>query len=419
MVKAPPHRASFLLPLTIILIFAALMLAYHAARTPAELDVYYVSPDGSDHNPGTLDAPFQTLRHAVSRLEAGKTLYIRAGTYAEALENTIPGGDSWDRPVTIAAYPGELPVLAPVDTRRVLYFNRPTQHYIIIDGLILDGARIQNQVVKISGGAHHIRILNSEIKNAPGQGIHISQWESQYNEFINVDVHHNGLVDGVPNDHVHGIYIQTSHNTVRGSRFWSNGGQGVQIRRQSGFEQPVGNVVEGSRIYDQGRCVIVFDALDTTIANNVISGCSIGIQLNYDTANTRIWNNTIVGNIRGIELSRRSAAASLINNIIADNAEYGVRALLPQAVSDMQYNLITGNGADFVGEGIVRAADNLIGADYPPRFRNPDRRDYSLRRRSAAIDAGISLPDITTDILGTPRPFGGAVDLGAYEFPRE
>jgi cysteine-rich repeat protein len=41
--------------------------------------------------------------------------------------------------------------------------------------------------------------------------------------------------------------------------------------------------------------------------------------------------------------------------------------------------------------------------------------DYHLRPGSPAIDAGLTLPSVTVDLEGRPRPTGGASDAGAYE----
>jgi len=81
---------------------------------------YYVAPNGSDNNPGTLTQPFKTLQRAVPRLRPGETLIVRAGEYDTGLglsgglshggASIIPSGTSWDNPVTIKAYPGERPV---------------------------------------------------------------------------------------------------------------------------------------------------------------------------------------------------------------------------------------------------------------------------------------------------------------------
>jgi hypothetical protein len=58
---------------------------------------YYVAITGSNANAGTEASPFRTLNKGVRVLKLGDTLYIKSGTYAEALRDTIPGGTSWTR----------------------------------------------------------------------------------------------------------------------------------------------------------------------------------------------------------------------------------------------------------------------------------------------------------------------------------
>jgi hypothetical protein len=45
--------------------------------------IYYVSPAGSDANPGTQDAPFRSIAKASGVAQAGDTVYLRAGKYAK------------------------------------------------------------------------------------------------------------------------------------------------------------------------------------------------------------------------------------------------------------------------------------------------------------------------------------------------
>jgi len=51
-----------------------------------------------------------------------------------------------------------------------------------------------------------------------------------------------------------------------------------------------------------------------------------------------------------------------------------------------------------------------------PAFINPAAGDYHLKSTSACINAGMTVPEITDDFDGQPRPNGGAYDIGAYEF---
>jgi hypothetical protein len=70
---------------------------------------YYVSPSGSDTNPGTLAQPWKTLNYAVSKLKSGDTLYARGGIYAERV--TVSKSGTASSPITITNYSGESPII--------------------------------------------------------------------------------------------------------------------------------------------------------------------------------------------------------------------------------------------------------------------------------------------------------------------
>ena len=68
----------------------------------------YVSPTGSDSNPGTEAKPWQTMKKAFRSIEAGDTLYMRGGVY----ETSFRGGyfensGTKNAPITVTNYPGE------------------------------------------------------------------------------------------------------------------------------------------------------------------------------------------------------------------------------------------------------------------------------------------------------------------------
>ena len=95
----------------------SLMLFVFAINTTAT--TYYVSPGGSDSNPGTINSPFKSWQRLSSVLKAGDIGYIRGGTYKSPLS---PGASDWivtwanlagtsSDHIVISAYPGEQPVL--------------------------------------------------------------------------------------------------------------------------------------------------------------------------------------------------------------------------------------------------------------------------------------------------------------------
>jgi len=70
----------------------------------------FVSPKGSDANPGTKSAPFKTVNHALAKVPAGGTLVVRGGTYREGAAGVATGGTRYvisPTNVTVQAYPGE------------------------------------------------------------------------------------------------------------------------------------------------------------------------------------------------------------------------------------------------------------------------------------------------------------------------
>jgi hypothetical protein len=61
----------------------------------------------------------------------------------------------------------------------------------------------------------------------------------------------------------------------------------------------------------------------------------------------------------------------------------------------------------------IDASNRSVGAD---AFVSAPAHNYALAPGSLAIDAGITLPGVTTDRIGTARPQGHGYDVGAYEW---
>lgn len=102
------------------LLFASLLAAaLSVCTTAASAADFYVSPNGSDHAPGTLYKPFATLARAqeAARPVAGKkpvTINLRAGTYYLPAPLVLTGVDSGTKhaPVIYRAYKGEQVVVS-------------------------------------------------------------------------------------------------------------------------------------------------------------------------------------------------------------------------------------------------------------------------------------------------------------------
>lgn len=74
-------RARLLPALSLCLLTCAFVLAC-ALAAPARAATLYVSPQGSDDNPGTSARPYATIQAAVNNAAPGGVVTLRAGTYA-------------------------------------------------------------------------------------------------------------------------------------------------------------------------------------------------------------------------------------------------------------------------------------------------------------------------------------------------
>ena len=119
-----------------------------------------------------------------------------------------------------------------------------------------------------------------------------------------------------------------------------------------------------------------------------------GIQINQYTNGTKVWNNTVYGN-KSVGIQVGPDAFQLANTVVQNNISYN------------------NNGGNYSNVGENTTADhNLI---TNPLFVNAAAFNFNLQTSSPAIDAGVTLSQVTTDFKNAPRPQGGAYDIGAYE----
>ena len=96
-----------------VALMVTLFVSSSEKSTAASGNIYYVSIDGSDTNPGSLAEPFLTIQKCADIASAGATCYIRGGTYRETV---VPGfSGTAGEPITFASYEGEKVVVSGAD----------------------------------------------------------------------------------------------------------------------------------------------------------------------------------------------------------------------------------------------------------------------------------------------------------------
>jgi len=148
------------------------------------------------------------------------------------------------------------------------------------------------------------------------------------------------------------------------------------------------------------------------LVNNIIADSHYAVNA-YATAadplTAKLFHNTLVGtgDGRGVTAESGYVTLALVNNIVVSHA-IGISNTYPlSSTISADHTLFWGNA----NNGIV--GTNPVYGN--PRFLNPAGGSYHLSPGSAAIDAGVTEPTVTTDIDGDPRPLGSGYDIGADE----
>jgi hypothetical protein len=324
----------------------------------------YVSPEGDDAAPGTQEAPLRTIDRAAELARPGTLVQVAEGRYEGPLRTAASGTAS-----ARIAYRSD-PVGAAVvssDDGEAAWLN--AGDYVDIEGFTITG----NAEDGLVDAGSFVRIIGNRVSGFATSCLSTSR--SGYT-LHDIDVIGNVVSDCGGSALDHGIYVSHPGGTVANNISYGNAGFGIHCWHNCNHL-----VISNNLVFDNAEGGILIGQGDSPNDGQV------------DADDFVVSNNIAVNN--GEYGIRESGATGSNNHYINNN-------VFANAVGGM--DLQTG-----VESGTIDTAPAFI--DFQPDGSG----DYRLLPGSAMIDAGTSEGAVGMDIVGSPRPRGGGVDIGVYE----
>jgi hypothetical protein len=268
-------------------------------------------------------------------------------------------------------------------------------------------------------------VSNSLIENNTAQNESLITLRGGTNEMINTVIR--GNVNMEPGDQL--LHIRGNYFLMKGVIVEENGSGNAEFMTLRSREVLIhesiirNNTVPYEMVEVRPDVDIAFEMINTVIYNNSVPN-SYPVRLR-SAGLTSILNCTFVNNTGGpaiINAERDGTEYRLINNIFSGNiASEGDNPLVNTALQisfEAQHNLVwdwQGKVSAWEPTGLfLPDVDGNIEAN--PSFVDLEGGNLRITENSPAVDAGMTLAEVTTDILGVERPQGNAYDIGAYEY---
>jgi len=362
---------------------------------------WYCSPSGSDSNPGTSSQPFRTVAAGITAANPGDTIVLENGTYPA---DTPYGGGSTSGYLLMVGKSGTAG--APITL-----MAQNSQMAILDCGNAYNSAQTGCEGYLSLIGAAYWVFNGLTFANSYDAGVNMNSSTPDHDItfegclFENIGQHVESSAYGMD-----GLYAnQGSYNLTFNGNTFSN----------------IGRITAGST-YPFNDHALYLHASNSTVINNVFSGfiAGWGVQTAIGFSGL-IANNTFAftsandgGQVMLWDVA--SGAISLENNIFYNPPSgFAVNTCALSASSctlntNLVYNGTMSPSESCGGSTVTCSVSNAISAN--PNFVNATS-NFQLQPGSPAINAGMTIPAVTTDINGLARPQGPAYCIGASEYP--
>ncbi|MBX7250417.1 MAG: right-handed parallel beta-helix repeat-containing protein [Candidatus Promineofilum sp.] len=427
---------------------------------------YYVSAaNGNNNNPGTDPAqPLRTIQAAVNKLQAGDSVSIRGGVYAERVYIQKPG--TAESPIRLAAYEGEQPVLDGVGLSiaedAALVVIHQSQD-VALSGLTIRNSSGRGLVITQSS---RVTVGGCTIETCFAGGLQAIQDDKLLVEKCIIhDCARRFMAYGPGRQNVALLAQRSSDVELRENRVYENSDQGivisvgcqrVSVTHNTCYDNRNGQIgvisaqdvtIDANLCYHTGRAEYLnlmgrrgpgitkgdlalyrdggaWHSRNVQVSNNIVVGCGVGFQTGQAggrLSDLRLAHNTILNSTgAAIHIGRgQTGRRSYIENnlIVSSNSDETVLATTGLGIV-WRHNLWSsypGQGAYNPASDVIEAEAGLVNVTAPIAPGAVTSDPYKLIEGSVAINRGIRHNgDTPVDFWGTPRD--RKPDLGAYEF---
>ncbi len=391
----------------------------------AQASSFHVATTGDDAAAGTSAAPWRTIQRAVRAVAPGDTVIVHAGSYVGFAVN-VRGTKA--APIAFVA-DGTVAIDGAATTDRDAIHVEDAS-WVRIEGFtVTHAARAGISAIDCD----HIALRGNRVDQNGKWGI--------FSAFCDDLVVENN--EASRSAEQHGIYASNSADrpVIRHNRIWGNAMCGIHMNgdiSQGGDGVISDAVVEDNVIFDNGRAgcsAINGDGVTrAVIRNNVLDGNhASGISLyqidgGAPSTGNHVINNTVrmASDARwAINLQNGATGNVLRNNILLHpSPSRGAVDLCGACASGLvsDHNAVVGRfsiDGTMVDLATWRARTGGDAASFVASeaelFTDPGSGDLTLRAGAPAIDRGVADGAPADDVMGTARPQGTAIDIGAYE----
>jgi len=424
-------------------------------------NVYCVTANGNDNNPGTFSGGcFATVTKAVhGKMAPGDITYV-GGVSQTTQDNynatlAIMSSGSPNAPMALVAYPGAIATIGTVNIgwgiRTPAISGGPFSDWVFA-GLTLrghDGIEMEYN--------DNTRVVANDIACPNGNGadacVHTSQLTNY--KFMGNYVHDSGTNCGSDCKLYHAVYFSTDSNHIEAawnlivpdpSQTGVAGCRAMQFNSSplgggSGLDQfdlhAHDNVIHNAICDGINLNTVNPDAGVVEAYNNVIYHVGTGPDPNGSAANytcinagsaTTHTNPILIYNNSMYDCGGRGATegdsgalslyipSRLNNNIFQETSS---ESYLSHSTSGNFCSIVAPGSSNNIWFGLgngptCSSLSGNINAD--PKYAAASGGNLSVQSGSPAIDAGASVASLVFDIIGTSRPQGSRIDIGAYEF---